>query len=147
MKIKVRKCAQKDLEKVVDIERKSFKYPYTESTFLHHLLMDPDGFLVAEEERVVVGYVIGIAMGRKGVVVSLAVSPEFRRKGIGSRLIYEILDCLKSTEEVDVQVRIGNRSALNFYQSLGFKKEGIIRNYYSDGEDAIIMRFKSKIIS
>ncbi len=146
MKIRIRKCTQGDLGKVVDIERRSFKCPYTESVFLYHLLMNPDGFLVAQKDGVVVGYVIGIAMGRKGVVISLAVSPEFRRKGIGSRLINEILDCLKSTEEVDVQVRIGNRSALKFYQSVGFKKEGIIKNYYSDGEDAIIMRFK-RIIS
>jgi len=41
--------------------------------------------------------------------------------------------------EVILQVRKSNKGAIEFYKKLGFKVKKEIRNYYMDGEDAILM--------
>ncbi|MEM3539255.1 MAG: ribosomal protein S18-alanine N-acetyltransferase [Nitrososphaerales archaeon] len=145
----IRRCKKKDLNKVLQIEKLCFKYPYDYSTFLYFLINDKDGFYVAEENNQILGYVISSVRENKGTLVSIAVLPEYRRKGIGSKLMEESLNYLsKKVDHVELQVRVSNFEAINFYKKFGFKETGFIPNYYIDGEDALIMskyiRFKDK---
>ncbi len=142
--MKIRKCTTKNLNRVIEIERKSFKYPYPPSLFRWY--MRNGLFLVAEENEKIVGYVIGMKKGLKekkeeeskgGLIASIAVLPNFRRKGIGTSLMEKMMEKM---EEVKVQVRKSNRAAIKFYKKLGFIKKGFIENCYQDGEDAIVMK-------
>src|SRR5919108_1309947 len=54
------------------------------------LARDPDLFLVAEADGAIIGSVIGGYDGRRGLVYHLAVAPDFRGIGIGSRLMEEV---------------------------------------------------------
>ncbi|MGQ9470002.1 MAG: ribosomal protein S18-alanine N-acetyltransferase [Nitrososphaerales archaeon] len=142
----LRRCKEKDLNQVLKIERICFKHPYDYSTFLYFLMREPDGFYVAEENGRIIGYVISSVISGKGIIISIAVIPEFRRKGIGSKLMEESLNFLsKKVDYVELQVRISNIEAISFYKKLGFKEIGLISNYYSDGEDALIMSKSIKI--
>lgn len=134
----MRKFEFEDISRILEIERRSFKDPYDISTFLLFWALDPDGFLVAEVNGSVVGYVI--ASHRDEEIVSIAVMPEFRRKGVGRRLMEEAMEYLKGkgARKAELMVRVGNVGAIKFYEGLGFEKVGVVPKYYGN-EDGIKM--------
>lgn len=77
-----------------------------------------------------------------GHVISIAVLAEYRRKGVGSALMNEAINVLKSKYDVDaiyLEVRVSNAPAISLYEKFGFEKVRIIKGYYRDGEDAYVM--------
>ncbi len=104
-----------------------------------------EGFIVAEINRTVVGYVVGFLSGEgKGRIFSFAVHPSYRNRGIGSALLKEIIDIFSryGVSEIILEVRLGNIKARRFYEKHGFYRTGIAEKYYTDGEDALLMRLK-----
>ncbi len=94
----------------------------------------PNTFLVSVSEQID-GYIV---FGPDGHIVSMAVRPERRRRGIGTKLINEsIAYC--SGKSLHLEVRMGNLGAQEFYQHLGFEKRAEVSSYYDDGEDAVLM--------
>jgi ribosomal-protein-alanine N-acetyltransferase len=78
---------------------------------------------------------------KKGHVVSVAVLPEHRGKGIGRSLMLEAINGLafRKSDEIYLEVRVSNDLAVRMYQSLGFLIKSRLRSYYRDGEDAYLM--------
>ncbi|MDP8003422.1 MAG: ribosomal-protein-alanine N-acetyltransferase [Caldisphaera sp.] len=79
---------------------------------------------------------------RVGHVISIAVLPEYRKKGIGSMLLNEAINRMKlnyNVEAVYLEVRVSNNEAINLYKKYGFEEVRIINEYYRDGEDAYVM--------
>jgi ribosomal-protein-alanine N-acetyltransferase len=76
-------------------------------------------------------------------LMNLAVHPEFRSGKIGSSLLDTMLSNLKRRAQTRIylEVRASNTRAIAFYEKAGFKKTGIIKNFYGD-EDAITMERK-----
>lgn len=75
-------------------------------------------------------------------LLNIAVSPELQGKGLGGRLLDWLLEEAAEAgfHSVSLEVRESNRQALALYESRGFDRLFLRRNYYSDnGEDAIIM--------
>lgn len=131
----IRRCEEKDLRAVMEIEKLSFPHPYPLFVFKRYL---NTYFFVSEENGKVIGYIIGIKMGSKGIIISIAVHPSFRRRGHGKDLIKHV-EKEMGTSILEIQVRRSNVGAQKFYLSLGFKKKEIIPNYYHNGEDAFVM--------
>jgi ribosomal-protein-alanine N-acetyltransferase len=142
--IKIHKCSFKDLRKVYEVELESFDHPYPFSVFLNFLLKEPNGFLIAKMNDQIVGYVIGVTEKNIGTIVSIAVKKDYRRKGIGKKLLDYIIEYfkLKNISIINLQVRIDNYEAISFYENNGFKKVKILKNYYSNGCDAFLMEKK-----
>ncbi len=130
--VKIRKCRMEDLDEIYEIERLSFSYPYPPFIFYSYL---NKLFFVVEENGKIVGYIIGDR--ERNLIVSIAVHPDYRRKGYGRKLMEYLLKHMHG--EVILQVRKSNKGAIEFYKKLGFKVKKEIRNYYMDGEDAILM--------
>ncbi len=102
-----------------------------------------DGFIVAELNRIVVGFVVGfLAQEGTGRIFSLAVHPLYQNRGIGSALLREIIAVFQKSGVVEVvlEVRLGNLKARRFYERHGFEETGIAERYYSDGESAFLMK-------
>ena len=138
---RARTCNEDDLDSVLEIEAKSFTDPYDRGMFLHLLRLEPEGFLVAEGGGDILGYVVVSA--RFGLVFSLAVSGEHRRKGIGLMLMKAALTYLRGrTERVSLQVRASNIPATSLYRRLAFQEDGLLEEYYRDGEDALVMSLR-----
>ncbi|MCS7116792.1 MAG: ribosomal protein S18-alanine N-acetyltransferase [Nitrososphaerota archaeon] len=138
--IKVRRCEWRDLNRVLEIERSSFDQPYDLSIFIYYLTNESERFLVAEEDDYVVGYIISSILNDVGLIISLAVDERWRRKGVGTKLLEMALQHLSNrVKRVELQVRVSNESAIQFYRRFGFRIKKRIERYYLDGEDAYLM--------
>lgn len=132
----IRNFTYPDLEKILEIENRAFpkKSSYDKSEFLYYFKFYTETFLVYENDKEILGYII---FNPRGHIISLAVDPLHRRKGIGTKLVKEVLK--RSGGGSWVEVRESDNVAREFYKKLGFKEKKVIPNYYSD-EDAIVMK-------
>ena len=93
-------------------------------------------YFVYEIDNIIVGYIIAWISDNTSIL-NFGVLNEYRKQGIGNILFDEVE---KNTEGVmTLEVRVSNTNAINFYEKRGFLKHAIRKNYYSNGEDAILM--------
>lgn len=136
----------------MEINRSCLPENYNHAFFLMLYYRFPKTFLVATASNIVVGYVmcrieLGLSerqrfnLTKKGHIVSLAVLPEFREKGVGNDLVSNALKGMTGygAKESYLEVRVSNIPAINLYEKLGFAVVRTKRSYYKDGEDAYIM--------
>jgi len=142
-----------ELNRVMEINLATLPENYSREFYIYIYKGWPDLFYVAEVDGDIVGYImcrveIGISEFprrfrpvRKGHVISIAVLPEYRRRGIGTALMKAVLARMMETgiDEVYLEVRVSNLPAINMYKKLGFQVIRTVRGYYRDGEDAYIM--------
>ena len=137
----IREFRRQDIKKVLEIENASFKDPYPPNILLDIYNLGA-GFLVAQQDNMVVGYIIfWIRFEGEGHIISIAVDPNYRRKGIGSRLLDMALEIFKryNVNDIKLEVRTSNKCAIKFYRDSGFNKKEILNRYYEDFEDAVLM--------
>lgn len=82
------------------------------------LQRDPDLFLIAEANNLIIGTIIGGFDGRRGMVYHLAVQSNFREQGIGSLLLAEVEKRLKAKgcRKCYLLVTADNTDAAQFYE-------------------------------
>lgn len=138
----IRAFQPEDFNDIIEIERQVFSEhdPYIYMELYESV---PDGFFVAIMDGEIVGYVVGfISIPIKGRIFTLCVKEGCRGMGIGTKLVEKICETLrkKGSNEATLEVRISNISAQHFYFKRGFMPTWVERGYYSDGEDALVMR-------
>jgi [ribosomal protein S18]-alanine N-acetyltransferase len=139
----IREFRPNDLRRVYEIEEMSFPDPY-DINMLKQLFDFGAGFLVAQVENYVVGYIIfWIVEEDRGHVISLAVDQNYKRQKIGSKLINTAIATFTKFNifSITLEVKTENKEALDFYKSIGFKLNKKVSNYYEDGSDAFKMLF------
>jgi ribosomal-protein-alanine acetyltransferase len=130
----IRPFTLSDMDRILEIESKAFpKSPYSRGIFARLYRSNPSTFLVYGEEEIL-GYVVYTPEGH---IISIAVDPRHRRKGIGTSLVMEATRNYMG-DFMWVEVRESNSGAQAFYEKLGFRKRGVIPRYYWT-EDAYIM--------
>jgi len=144
MKIKrIERMTIADLDEVLQIENASFSDPWQRLAFENALDSQFSRALVARGPNgKIVAYTVYWIAGPECHILNIAVHPEMRRKGLGSLLMDTILEDARkcSCEEVVLEVRPSNLPAIALYQKYGFAPIGVRRRYYSNNEDAIVMR-------
>jgi ribosomal-protein-alanine N-acetyltransferase len=149
---KLRKFMPDDLQSVMQINRVCLPENYTDFFFMDLHQRFPETFIVAEENGVIAGYIMSrIEVGlsnygfgglvKKGHVVSIAVLPQHRRKGIAQSVINKALEGMQyyKSKQCFLEVRVTNDIAISLYKKLGFEITRTLTGYYSDGEDAYVM--------
>ncbi len=149
----IREFRLEDLERVIWINRTCLPENYPAYFFIEHHRSYPKAFLVAEVGGEVMGYIMcRVELGfsffkkatlvKKGHIISLAVRPEVRRKGIATHLMTYAMKHMKEyygAKEYYLEVRVSNTPAISLYKKLGFQIINVIKGYYHDGEDAYLM--------
>ncbi len=151
----MRRCTMEDLKKVISINLVTLPEHYSDYFFEDILKSSPESFIVAENDGVIVGYIMcrieygfsnfkRFSLIRKGHIVSLAVLEEHRKNGLGKSLISSAVEALKfkGCNEVYLEVRATNEEAVKIYKQLGFKITSILKGYYRDNEKANLMVFQ-----
>ncbi len=136
----IRQYRSKDYWDVLQIDKEAFS-PSNAAYDVYIYLKYGSAIFVAEFNGKVVGYITIMDLGEKAKIMSIAVKKEFRRMGIGSKLIDEAIRwcILNDKKGLLLEVRASNIPAQKLYKKKGFKIIGIHPSYYSDGEDAYIM--------
>lgn len=142
--MKIERMQESDLKGVMEIEKASFKLPWKRSYFLYDMNRAHTYCLVAKEDQKVLGYLIAWKIEDQLHLANIAVHPNERRKGIGSELLKTILAIAAEIrcKSIFLEVRESNRVAQNFYRKFGFIHILTQKNYYHDGEDALIWEKK-----
>ncbi len=137
-----------DLDQVMAIDQASFSMPWPKSAFSFELNENPLSKLwVAEIQKLdlsyqIVGMIVIWLILDEAHIATLAILPEFRRRGIAQELIAVALEFAIQEDilQATLEVRAGNIAAQSLYQRFGFEVVGQRHRYYQDnGEDAIIM--------
>lgn len=155
----------RDIKQVMEIERVSFPTPWSPHAYRHEILENeishyfvarqrgakrPELNLLGRVRRslgagirpAVLGYGGFWLRGREAHISTIAVRPDWRRRGIGELLLAVMLDRATEleAETATLEVRVSNVTAQNLYQKYGFQQVGLKRRYYRDrNEDALIL--------
>jgi ribosomal-protein-alanine N-acetyltransferase len=132
-----------DLPAVHAIERQSFSTPWPPHAYQAELETNQLArYISAWVGGRIVGYAGMWLMVDEAHITTFAVDPEWRRRGIGDRLLIALLDeaAGRGAREATLEVRVSNVGARRLYEKFGFRPVGIRPRYYSDdGEDALVM--------
>jgi ribosomal-protein-alanine N-acetyltransferase len=145
VRVHIRWMIRRDMAEVLDIERGSFEFPWFEEDFIRCLRQRNCIGMVAEHGERVVGFMIYELHKTRLHILNFAVSPEFRRRGVGRQMIDKLLGKLSSQRRVRItlEVRETNLPAQLFFKSAGFRAVTVLRAYYEDSpEDAYLMQFR-----
>jgi ribosomal-protein-alanine N-acetyltransferase len=138
----IRSFEPDDFEGVLEIELDAFS-EHNPLIYMNFYEMNRNGFLIAMEDGVVLGFVVGYrSCEKEGRIFSLAVRDVYRGQGIGRQLLQTILEVFYENgfQYATLEVRASNKNAQRLYSKIGFVPCWIEQGYYSDGENAIIMK-------
>ena len=132
-----------DIKMAAELEKKCFgKEAWTEKDFKDSLSLDYALYFVASEKNQIIAMAGLRNICGDADITNVAVEPEYRRKGIAERVLAELMHKSEETgvRNYTLEVRSKNIPAICLYEKLGFKKEGIRKNFYeSPLDDALIM--------
>lgn len=132
-----------DVPIVCEIEQESFPTPWTEGAFVNELTNNHFAhYVMMELDGVVAGYGGMWLILEEAHVTNVAVRPPFRGRGLGERLMAELMNkaAFLGALRMTLEVRVSNKIAQRLYEKMGFYAAGVRRKYYTDNnEDAVIM--------
>ena len=97
--------------------------------------------IVLEDKGEILGYLVGQLVFEMGDLFYIAVNPTKRGNGYGLKLMDKFISDAKCllAETISLEVRVSNQPAISLYEKCGFLRASVRKNYYSDGEDALLM--------
>jgi len=141
--IEIRDVEEDDLISLFDIEQISFINSYRISTLADMYGNPSYKFIGIFNRNRLAGYIILLDSIDVYEVIKIAISPNYRKKGLGKKLLSSVLKDLD--KNLILEVRISNDPAINLYEGLGFEKINIRKGYYGDtGEDGIVYLFTNE---
>ncbi|MHC1720509.1 MAG: ribosomal protein S18-alanine N-acetyltransferase [Clostridiaceae bacterium] len=141
-KIKIIPFSEEHIDGVLVVDNLSFNIPWSKQSFLEEVHNDFAEYVVAMNDKTIVGYAGVWIIAGEGQITNIAVQPALRGMGIASRMLEAIIDICRRANAtgITLEVRKSNISAIRLYKKYGFIEEGMRKNFYADNnEDAIIM--------
>ena len=136
-----------DVPTLVSLERSIFLIdPWSSNQFKEEIgeIGKSRYYLLAESDGQIVGWggIMFIDAGLEADIVTMAVIPEFRRKGIARKILRDLMSwgLSKKASAFMLEARLNNDEAIALYESEGFSKVSERRNYYAPGVHALVMR-------
>jgi ribosomal-protein-alanine N-acetyltransferase len=137
----IRPMVHADLQQVSQLEQNIFPDPWSLRSFNESLDEERVGAWVTTCRDQVIGYMITLWVEDEIHILNLAVSPNFQRQGLASRMLTTLEDLAvgHGSHNFWLEVRSSNTIAQQFYRRHGFIQIGSRQNYYRNKEDALIM--------
>jgi len=130
------------LHEILEIEELSFQSPWSVRALKSEIENPISHLWAVMMEKATSGYICFWLFDREIQLMSLAVHPHDRGKGLGHYLLKEMIEAgiSKGMRQIWLEVRPSNVVAKGLYESLGFKEAYRRTRYYPDNiEDAIVM--------
>ena len=136
----------RDIPLVLTIERLVYDSPWSQAKFTDSLNNPKtlSSLLIIDEQ--VLGYFVATYSPDSVDLLNICIHPEHQHQGLGTQLFDYLTQQLQalSLNTIFIEVRASNKSALLFYQKLGFNVIDSRKKYYSNGEDAKILRLQTR---
>ena len=134
--------AEHDLDEVLAIERASFPSAWSRGSYERELRNDTSRYFRARSAGVLVGYAGMWVIFDEAHITTLAVHPQWRRRGLAKQLLRLLIRRAwrQGATRLTLEVRERNEAARALYRALGFVEKGVLPGYYGDtGENGIVM--------
>ena len=132
-----------DAERMWEIDQACFDpgISYPIEIFYYHLLINRDPSFVAIDEDRIIGFILTSKAARStSLLVTIDIMEGWRRQRLGAKLmeLAEKAQKKRGCRIVTLQVDVGNKGAIGFYDKMGYTKKKQLRNYYGPGRDAFL---------
>ena len=132
-----------DIDAVLVIEQLAYQSPWHKVQFAQSLDNPNTLAYLMLIDKQLVGYSVALRTPDFTDLLNICIHPQYQHRGLGVQL-FQYLLFMADTQAIFIEVRLSNDSALSFYQKLGFEMINLRKKYYTDGEDAKIMRFLNR---
>ena len=149
--ISFNKLTQVEIPSVFSIEEQNSDYPWSQDQFTTSIENSNNLCYCLSLNGKTIGYLIALLTLDTADILNIGIDPDFKRQGYGATLLNHLIEELRKRKigEILLEVRAGNKSAIQFYKKQGFKEISVRKNYYtknsknqSHREDGIIMSIK-----
>ena len=139
----IRPATKNDLSKISLIENRVFRCPWSNDQIRWELRSQhvASNYVMLLEDNII-GYIFTHKIDKEVQILNFAIDTSYQHKGYGEEFFSYFIDQLDEDISIILEVRKSNFSAINLYLKFGFSELGIREKYYSDGEDAIVMKRK-----
>ncbi|MCX8022290.1 MAG: ribosomal protein S18-alanine N-acetyltransferase [Syntrophorhabdaceae bacterium] len=147
--VKIRPMGKGDLDRVLEIERASFRTPWTKGMLEDTLSSSVSLSFVIEIYDNPIGYIMLYDLKDEAHILNLAIHPDYRKRGFATMLMNHVIDYSLEygIQDLFLEVRVSNIAARRLYEKLSFEVIGIRKGYYHDThEDALVMRLPLSIV-
>lgn len=139
--VHIRWMIRRDMPEVLDIENRSFEFPWSLEYFQRCLRQRNCIGRVAEYDERVVGFMVYELHKNRLHIWNLAIHPGEIRKGFGTSMVQKLIGNLNARRSrITLPVGEKNMGAQLFFRALGFKAKCVLRQYYFD-QDAYLMEY------
>lgn len=135
-----------DLDYIMTLEHQLFSSPWSKDDYIYELSSNPYARYYVLEDDKIVGYVGIWITYETAQITTIGIARERQGEGLSKLLMNKVIEETKDCEAITLEVRVSNVKAIKLYESYGFKKEAIRKDYYLDNhEDAYLMMKERKI--
>lgn len=145
--IAIRKMHIMDVETIETHELAIFGSSLGQGMLIQELLENPVAhYFVLEFQEEIIGYIGMWIEPPTAQILNYYIIPTHQKRGHGTLLLTHALDYMKQrgVTLITLEVRPSNTKAIALYERYGFKSEYVRKNYYSDGENALLMVWREK---
>lgn len=135
----IRRAKIQDINAIIELENN-----YLESSLGYEMIEEEINrnvitFLVEEKDEKIIGYISGFFLDGIGEIYNFVVDEAYQRKGIGTALLNELI-IINNAKEIMLEVDEQNIKGLNFYLKHDFKQITLRKNYYQNGNNAVVLK-------
>lgn len=129
-----------DVPVLADLEREIYPQPWSEGIFRDELSRDDRAYVAAVVKGEIIGFGGLMFVDVDAHVTTLAVLPDRRHSGLGTRLMLQLVAAglARGARNLTLEVRATNTGAQRLYEKFGMTAVGVRKHYYRD-DDAVIM--------
>lgn len=143
-----RPLVEEDLKQILLIESQSYPEPWKLTHFQEELKKPYTRALVLtddESDSIVIGYIVYWIQAEGISLLNVTVDPKWRGFGFGKKLMQMMISeaVKEDISRIILEVRESNKNAIELYGNIGFKITHTRKNFYSNGETALVMELKT----
>lgn len=138
----LRRYNENDIESIIDLENKTINTSLGYDMLKNNLENEMNHYYVYELRDNIVGYISIVFDGYIAEILNFCVEPAYQNNKIGTKILEEIFVIYenKKCESLILEVRQSNERAIHLYTKLGFEKISVRKNYYTNGENALVLQ-------
>ena len=138
--MKIREAKVNDLDKIYDIEKRVFSNPWSKQSIKNELnRISYSSNFIFEKNDHLIGYCFSHIIDKEVHILNMAIDVPYQHLGNGKEFFSLIIKNYMEHANVFLEVSKTNFPAINLYLNFGFKETDIKKNFYSNGDDAILM--------